>query len=163
MRVCIIGHKRMGKDTMAEALRDNFGLTFQSSSQAASDIFIYDELKEKHGYTTPEECFEDRVNHRKEWHDLICKYNADDKTALARGIMENSDIYVGMRSDAELDACLEIGLFDLVIGVYDPRKPEEDKSSFDIDIWSKCDFIIPNGGTLDEFYEKVNYLYCKIW
>jgi len=69
-KLLIIGHARHGKDTLAELLRDTFELKFVSSSQAASDIFIFDELKDKYGYTTPEECFEDRVNHRAEWYDM---------------------------------------------------------------------------------------------
>lgn len=162
LKICVIGHARHGKDTAAETLRDNFGLTFQSSSQAAADIFIYDRLKNKYGYKTPEECFEDRVNHRKEWKDLICAYNEEDKTALARVIMENNDIYVGMRSNVELDSCIEAGIFDLVIGIFNPNKDLEPADSFDIDIWAKSDFIIPNGGTLEEFYEKVNFMYVKL-
>lgn len=75
IRLLIIGPARHGKDTLAETMRDNFGLNFKSSSQACSDIFIFNELKDKYGYTTPEECFEDRLNHRAEWYQLICGYN----------------------------------------------------------------------------------------
>lgn len=159
MKLLIIGHARHGKDTIAEILAEEFFMTFQSSSQAAADIFIYDVLKDKYGYITPEECFEDRVNHRAEWHDLICEYNQHDKARLAKGIMENNDIYVGMRSNAEVECCLDDGIFDLVIGVYDPRKPEEPKDSFDIDMWKKADFVIPNAGTLEEFQYKVRDIF----
>jgi adenosyl cobinamide kinase/adenosyl cobinamide phosphate guanylyltransferase len=55
----IIGSARWGKDSFAELLNESFGLKFMSSSQAASDIFIYDTLKEEHGYTSSVECFED--------------------------------------------------------------------------------------------------------
>ena len=154
MKLLIIGHARHGKDTVAEIIRENFGLTFQSSSQAAADIFIYDALKDKYGYETPEACFEDRINHRKEWHDLICEYNKDDKARLGKGIMERADVYVGMRSSAEIKACINDGLFDFVIGVYDPRKPHESTNSFDIDLFTDADFIIPNGGYLSDLEEK---------
>lgn len=162
MKLLIIGHARHGKDTVAEMIDDMFGLTFKSSSQAAADIFIYDELKDKYGYNTPEECFEDRVNHRAEWHDLIVDYNKEDKARLAKGILENADMYVGMRSSAEIDECLVQGLFDYVIGVYDPRKPHEPEDSFNIDLFAEADLIIPNGGSLGELESKVHNVIGKL-
>ncbi len=64
IKLLVLGHKRHGKDTFAELLAEEFKYTFESSSQAAADIFLYDELKDKYSYETPEECFEDRMNHR---------------------------------------------------------------------------------------------------
>ena len=96
-KLLIIGHQRHGKDTLAEILNEEFGLRFKSSSLSAAEIFIYDELKYKYEYKTPEECFEDRVNHRAEWYNMICDYNKDDKARLAKGILESADCYVGMR------------------------------------------------------------------
>jgi dephospho-CoA kinase len=154
-KLCIVGSARWGKDSMAEILQEHFGLKFKSSSQAAAEIFIYDELKEKYGYNTPEECFEDRVNHRAEWHQLICDYNIDDKAKLAKGILEHADCYVGMRDYREITECINQNLFDLIIWVdASERLPLEDVSSFNIKK-SDADIIIENNGTYDEFKEKV--------
>lgn len=154
-KLLIIGNARHGKDSMAEILRDEFNFKFKSSSQAASEIFIYDELKSKYGYTTPEECFEDRVNHRAEWHDLICEYNKEDKARLAKGILEHADCYVGMRDSKEIEECIKQGLFDLIIWVdASNRMPLEGKDSFSIEK-SDADIVIYNNGTFDEFREKV--------
>jgi len=101
-KLLIIGHARHGKDTCAEILQEHYGLSFMSSSQAAANIFIYDELKGKYDYTTPEQCFEDRMNHRKEWYDLICGFNITDKAALAKEILKINDCYVGMRDHREI-------------------------------------------------------------
>jgi hypothetical protein len=158
MKILIIGHARHGKDTVAEMLNKHFGFTFESSSQAAARIFLYDLLKEKYGYKNFYECFEDRVNRRKEWHDAICEFNTPDPARLAKYILEDSEMYVGMRSNKEVEACLREGLFDLVIGVYDPRKPEEDPSSFDINLWQKSDIVISNSGTLQDLEDKVKKL-----
>ena len=155
MKILIIGSARHGKDTVAEMINEITGMTFQSSSQAAADIFIYETLRVKYGYTNPVECFEDRINHRAEWHDMICDYNKNNKARLAKDILKTSDIYVGMRSNEECSACIEQEIFDYIIGVYDPRKPIEDKSSFNIDIWAKSDFVIPNSGTLDDLLHRV--------
>lgn len=151
----VIGHARHGKDTFAEILEEVFGLKFQSSSQAAADIFIYDELKDKYGYKTPIECFEDRVNHRAEWKTMICDYNTPDKARLAKGILEKSDCYVGMRDKEEIDECLKQGLFDIIIWVdASERLPLEDPSSFNID---KTDshILIDNNGSIEKFRENV--------
>lgn len=160
MKILIIGSARHGKDTLAEILSD-YGLTRRGSSEAAAEIFIYDTLKDKYHYTSPEQCFEDRVNHRAEWYDLICEYNYHDKARLAKDIMKTSDIYVGMRDNAEIEECQRQGLFDLIIGVYDPRKPLEPPDSFNIDLWSKSDIVIPNSGTLDDLKAKVAKLCLK--
>lgn len=146
---------RHGKDSMSEILRDNLDFKFMSSSQAAADIFIYDLLKEKYGYKTSEECFEDRVNHRAEWYQLICDYNKDDRTSLARGILELANCYVGMRDRDEILACMRDGLFDLIVWVdASERLPSEDVSSFNIDK-SCADIIIDNNSTFEAFKERV--------
>jgi dephospho-CoA kinase len=165
IKLCIIGSMRMGKDSMAEILRDEFGMTFESSSQSAADIFLYDLLKEKYGYETSEECFEDRHNHRQEWYEAICEYNKDDKARLAKGIMERTNCYVGMRDRDEIKECIKQELFDLIVWVdASDRLPEEPATSFNID--KGCaDIIIENNGTYEEFYEKIlrfgNTIYNK--
>ena len=154
-KLLIVGSARHGKDTFAELLRDNFGLKFKSSSQSAADIFLYDKLKEQYGYTTPEECFEDRVNHRQEWYEAICDYNKDNKTRLAEAILNNSDCYVGMRDDLEVKKSIDDSLFDLIIWVdASDRLPLEGADSFNIDK-SIADIVIYNNGTLESFKNKV--------
>ena len=154
-KLLVISSARWGKDSFGEILRDNFGFTFTSSSQAAADIFIYDRLKDKYGYLTPEECFIDRMNRRAEWHQLICEYNIDDKAKLAKEILKKSDMYIGMRDKEEIKECIKQGLFDLIVWVdASKRLPEEDSSSFNIDI-NCADIIISNNGTYDEFKDRV--------
>lgn len=162
MRLLIIGHARHGKDTVAEFLKELSGMNFESSSVAASRIFLFDALKEKYGYETPEQCFEDRVNHRKEWHDLIVEFNKDDKARLAKEIMKTSSMYVGMRSNVECEECLRQGLFDVVIGVFNPNKPLEPQESFDIDMWEKADYVIWNDGSLEDLKKEVIELYIHL-
>ncbi len=155
IKLCIIGAARWGKDSMAEILKEEFGLKFKSSSQAASEIFIYDVLKEKYNYNTPKECFEDRVNHRSEWYNLICDYNKNDKAKLAKEILKHADAYVGMRDSSEIKECIKQGLFNLIVWVdASKRLPLESKESFNIDI-SDADIIIDNNGNFEDFREKV--------
>jgi dephospho-CoA kinase len=157
-RLLIVGNARHGKDTFAEMLNEYFGLKFMSSSQAAADIFIYDKLKEKYGYKSSEECFEDRVNKRSEWYNLICEYNKEDRAKLAKGILNFADCYVGMRDKDEIDECINQGLFDIIVWVdASDRLPLEPKDSFNIDK-SCADIIIENNGTFEEFKERVKRL-----
>ena len=107
MKLLILGNARHGKDTLAELFQEHFGLTFMSSSQASADFFLYDQLKDKYGYNSPEECFNDRVNHRDEWYLAICDYNKDNRARLATDILSKTDCYVGMRDKAEFDECVK--------------------------------------------------------
>lgn len=158
MKLLIIGNARHGKDTLAELLNEYYGLTFMSSSQASADIFLYDLLKDKYGYKTKEECFEDRVNHRDEWYKLICEYNKDNRARLASDILKKSSCYVGMRDKEEFDECVRQGLFDLIIWVdASGRLPIEPSTSFNINK-SDADIVIENNGTFEEFKEKARRL-----
>ena len=162
MKLLIIGHGRHGKDTVAAMLKEEFGLTHLASSEASSTIFVFDALKEKYGYTTVEECFDDRANHRAEWYDLICEYNAEDQARLAKEIVKRANVYVGMRSKNELDACIEQGVFDAIIGVMDPRKPLEDEASMSIPVEKYADIMIYNDSTLEDLRQGVKLVYQYI-
>lgn len=160
IKLLIIGNARHGKDTVAEMINKHFNLTFKSSSRAAADIFIFEALKDK--YDNAEDCFSDRVNHRKEWHDMICEYNKEDPSRLAKEIMKTSNIYVGMRSSEEIKRCKEDEIFDLVVGVYNKNKLLEPKESFSIDLWEESDLVISNSGTLEDLEDKVVRVFNKI-
>lgn len=154
-KLLIIGHARHGKDTLAEILNEEFGVTFESSSVSAAKIFLYNALKEKYGYKTPLECFEDRVNHRAEWKEMIYEYNNGDRARLAKKILENSDCYVGMRDREEIAESVKQDLFALIVWVDASERLElEPPDSFNIDR-SCADIIIDNNGTYEEFKTKV--------
>lgn len=169
IKIVILGHGRMGKDTVAEMINKYTGMSFKSSSLAAAEIFLYDDLKEEYCYKSFEECFNDRhtqynmsggYNMREVWHNKISEYNTPDKAKLASDILKQNDIYVGMRSDEEIQACIKKGLFDMIIGVFDPRKALEPKESFNIDMWAVCDFIIMNNSSLEVLDDRVK-VFCR--
>lgn len=156
LKVLILGYKRAGKDFAAEYWRDNFGMTFKSSSMAAAEIFIFDLLMKKYDYASKEECYADRMNRRAEWFNLICDYNKDDKTRLGRAILSKTGAYIGMRSKEEVQACKEQNVFDIVIWI--DAEERVGKESSDSCTVSKEDayIIITNNGTEAEFKEKLN-------
>ena len=161
MKILLLGHAEHGKGETSKLIYNNFNLTSESSSEAACRIFIFDHLKDKYGYQTIGECFNDRRNKRKEWYDLIEWYNKDDRARLAKDILRDNSVYDGMRSDKEFQECKNQKLFDLILGVYDPRKPLESKDSFTIDMFKESDLIIPNSKGLDVLEERILKLPLK--
>jgi hypothetical protein len=157
MKILILGHARHGKDTLAGFLKEIYGLTFRSSSALAAELFLFDTLNKHYGfnYKTVSECFEDRLNHRALWRRLIAEYNTPDKARLAKEILSRADMYVGMRANDEVEECQRQSLFNWIIGVYDPRKPKEPSDSFNVNIWEKCDIVIPNAGTVEHLRHRV--------
>jgi hypothetical protein len=145
-KILLIGHKRHGKGTVAKLLKELYGFKAKSSSEAALDVFLYDALKDKYNYKSKEEAYEDRVNRRAEWYTLIREFNKEDDTRLASIIMQDNDIYDGLRDYRELQQCREKGIFDVVIGIYNPNLPEEGRDSFNLDLFEESDFIIINQG-----------------
>lgn len=124
MKLLILGHGGHGKDTAAEIIKDLYGLAFLSSSWATCEEVVYPVLKDLYDYESPEECYNDRHNHRQEWFDLISEYNTPDKASLAKLILSRSDVYVGLRCPVELEASRH--LFDHILWVdASERKPLE--------------------------------------
>jgi dephospho-CoA kinase len=151
MKICILGHCRHGKDTLAEILNERFGMTYISSSEAANRYFIYESLKDKYGYKSEEECFDDRVNHRDEWYSMICKYNQNDSARLSKNILENADCYVGMRDYDEFIGSKN--LFDYIIWVDASERLPKENGTFNIPK-NEADIIIENNTTLEDFTKK---------
>jgi hypothetical protein len=155
LNLLVLGYGKAGKDTAAEYWRDNFGMTFMSSSMAAAEIFIFDYMMNKYGYNTKEECYADRHNRRAEWFDLICEYNYSDKTRLGRAILAKTGAYIGMRSKEEVRACREQNVFDLIIWIdAEERAGKESEDSCTV-TKEDAHMIITNNGTLEEFTEKL--------
>ena len=149
-KLLVIGHGRHGKDTVCEMLRDYYGYSFESSSQFCSKLFIYDNLKEKYGDETEEQCYADRHNHRAEWYDAICDYNVPDAATLGREMFATYDIYCGLRNKREFFAMKNTGVFDYCIWVdRSMYLPPEAASSMSLEQWM-ADFTIDNNGTLSD-------------
>lgn len=142
----ILGHGRHGKDTVAEMMREMYGISYASSSWAAAEIAVYPALRERHGYRSLDECYADRASHREEWRQLITDYNTPDKSKLCREILGKNDCYVGMRCPLEYAASKD--LFDYVIWVdASMRLPPDPTMGIELD----CSMLVVdnNGGLRD--------------
>jgi len=157
-KLLVIGHGRHGKDTVCEILRDKYDYSFESSSQFCSKLFIYDQLKDKYGYSNEEQCYADRHNHRTEWYDAICDYNVPDASRLGREMFSVYDIYCGLRNKREFHAMKNTGVFDYAIWVdRSDYLPPESKNSMSLEQWMS-DYTIDNNGTLEELEFNIDQL-----
>jgi len=161
-KLLVIGHGRHGKDTVCELLRDRYSYSFESSSQFCSKLFIYNQLKDKYGYSSEEQCYADRHNHRAEWYDAICNFNVPDGATLGRAIFKQHDIYCGLRNKKEYHAMKNSGVFDYAVWVdRSEHLPPEAKSSMSLEQWMS-DFTIDNNGTLEDLEFNVQQLMNNI-
>ena len=160
-KLLILGYARHGKDTVAEILRDKHGFKFTSSSEFVAREIIWDQWG-RIRYPDFDAMFADRVNHRRQWMEMIRLYNTPDKAKTARTMLERGfDMYVGMRRFDELNAACH--LFDYVVWVDRSQHLPPETGSMDITRENAHpDFVIDNNGTLEELEEVVDLLASKI-
>lgn len=153
-RILLLGYARHGKDTVAEILRDKHGFKFVSSSEFVGREIIW-ETWGCTRYSSFEVMFEDRVNWRELWMNLISEYNTPDKTRTARTMLERGyDLYVGMRRLDELEASRD--LFDYVVWVDRAKHLPKEIGSMDITERNvQWDFKIDNNDTLEDLERNV--------
>lgn len=162
-KILVLGYGRHGKDTFTELLADKYGVKFSSSSWMAAKIFLYEKLKGVFGYENIDQCYDDRHNHRKLWFDEITNFNTPDKTKLAKEIMKENDIYVGMRNVDEFLQCQKDKVFDVVVWVDASDRVEYKESSESCNVTPVlADYIINNNGTLSDLDREVTLFWEKI-
>ena len=161
-KLLIVGHGRHGKDTVCELL-ENYGYKFKSSSKFCSELFIFNDLKDKYGYKDEEECYNDRHTHRTEWFNMIHDYCKDDLAKLGRNLFANHDIYCGLRNKKEFFAMQNEEIFDYAVWVdRTDYLPLEDSSSMSIEQWM-CNYTIDNNGDLARLRKNVDVLIRTIF
>ncbi len=139
-KLLIIGHARHGKDTFADLVVKQMDLSFISSSEFVGRVAIWEQWG-KERYAAFSDMFEDRVNHRGLWYNLIVAYNTPNLARTGEEMMKDHVVYVGMRNPVVFYACTAKKLFDYVIWVDgSQRHPPESKDSNGItkdmaDIW----------------------------
>lgn len=161
-KLLIIGHGRHGKDTVCEILSTAYGFKFESSSAFCARKFIYDELKDKYGYSSYEECYVDRHNRRAEWFDMIHNYCKGDYSRLGREIFSEYDIYCGLRNKSEFHAMKNSSVFDFCIWVdRSDYLPLEPRSSMTLEPWM-ADYVIDNNSSLEMLEKHTRELACLL-
>ena len=170
--ILILGHGDHGKTSVALYLSDRMGLSCRDSSEFAAEHTVFPVLGGKYGYSNWKQCHADRRNHRDEWGDLIADYNRHDPTRLAKELLRQSEVYVGMRRWREFIPSLKQGLFSDVIWVdATGRKNLEPYTSMEFDfrsveglckVWGAKIWFISNQGPEKELYGRVEYVSSKM-
>lgn len=162
MNIIVMGHRQHGKGTFCEYAEKAFGIESISSSMMAANLFLFEQLKDKYGYTTVEECFNDRDDKRAEWYEAILAFNTPDLTALGTAIFNEYPIYDGIRAKPEFDELKAKGLVDLVIWIdASKRMPLEPSTSITV-TKDDADLIIDNNGTPEAFHKKIHNVIAMI-
>lgn len=154
MRLIICGPGRCGKDSASIWFRNFTTLRYHDSTSEAAAKVVYRQLASKYGYSSVEEAFKDRHNHRQEWADAIGRHNQPDGLTLYTDMLENNDILNGVRWTHELEAIVNAGLIDLVIWI-ERDVPHDPSLTFDA---NAADIIIPNNQTLYHLYARLERL-----
>lgn len=153
MKLLIIGHGRHGKDSVADIINELWATQGISSSMFAAERVVFRALRDE--YPDAQACYEDRANRRTLWFELIRMYSEHDPARLARELLQEYDIYVGMRCRAEFDACMAQGLFDYVIWVDATARgiPQEPSSSMELTP-EDATYCVYNDGDLQKLYSS---------
>ncbi len=156
-RILILGHARHGKDTAAEIISEIMGLKFISSSRFVAEEIIWPMWGQER-YATFEDMFEDRVNFRATWKNLIRAYNTPDLTRTTRTMLERGyDIYVGMRDPDEYISSKD--QFDLILWIDRSKECRpEDRSSMGIVYNPLQMMMIDNNQTVQYLRNQVEIL-----
>lgn len=159
-KLYVCGHARHGKDTVSDLLCEKLGYAAIGSSWIIANDLMFDLLKDRFGYRTIMECFNDR--HRSDemralWFDEIHRYNEKDLTRLSRLIFSTSNIYTGIRNDLELLASQKVGLADHYIWVDATGRglPLEPITSMRI-TEAMMTYTVKNDGSLDDLSAAVD-------
>ncbi len=164
-KLLVIGHGRHGKDTVCEMLTE-YGFRFTSSSYFCAERVMLPYFRSRGiMYEDAQQCFDDRHTdcNRAVWYDQIRAFNDPDETKLARAILEENDVYCGMRSADELVACIKADVFDAIIWVdRSEHEPPEDASSCTV-TRSMADLVLDNNGDLDDLRRNLETLLDKVY
>ena len=160
MKLFVIGQGRHGKDTAAEIIQEQYGLSFESSSMFCAEHVVTPWL-EKLGitYDSLAECYADRLNHRMDWYNAIRAYNEGDESRLSAAIFDKYDMYVGIRSRIEFLASRSRSDLSIWVDARE-RVPQLDPSCKILP--TDCDIIIDNNGTEEELRYKLTRLFAVI-
>ena len=162
-RLLIIGHARHGKDTVAEMISNQMGLTFESSSEFVGHKCIWPTWGCER-YESFEDMFEDRVTteNRIVWGNLIAAYCTPNKARIAEEILESNNMYVGMRRVDEWQTAMRLKLFDHVIWVDAcARLPKESVLSNEMTP-AHAGLYIDNNGPEENLQETIDSLQLKL-
>ena len=155
-KLLINGHGQHGKDTVGELLAERHGYTITNASMIFAK-YLMDTVLPTGWYSSVQECYDDRSNHRDGWYEAVRKHNYNDEMALVKKALAQGEIYCGLRRSTEFKVSPE--LFDYSIWVSAdirgvPREPEGSMGITE----AGHDYTIYNNGSTTELVAEVDIL-----
>lgn len=157
MKICILGHKNHGKDSIARFIENAFGLRYATTSLFALESFLFSKMQAENigEYSTPQEAYLNREAHRQYLYEEIKAFNTPDLAKLGRSLLSQYDSLCGIRDYEELQELLDQGSFDIVLWVdAEGRKPMESSKSITV-TKAQSTHLIDNRTSLDIACQQV--------
>lgn len=154
--LCLLGHGQAGKDEAAAFIGERLGIQYGGSTSSIAAPIVAGALG-----TTTEEAFRRRHEQREFWFHFLNAFRQfiGDYSVLAKMLLAQSDIAVGLRSGEEVKACVEHGVVDLTIWIDNPRVEPDPTVEF---TQADCDITIVNAGTLAEYHQRLARIVDKL-
>lgn len=151
MKIAVCGPGRSGKDTVSHWLREHTTLRYVSSTSEAAAQLCFTQLKDRYGYTSVDEAFKDRHNHRVEWANVIWEYNKPYGITLYEEMLDTNDILNGIRRSGEIRSLQQHRLIDLTIWI---DRPNTNDPSCEMDM-DDADIVIRNHTSFTDLYRRL--------
>lgn len=145
--VAFCGMGRAGKDTAAEYLCAQLDIKYPKSAS-----WLISPLVAEMAEIPAEVAWETRHQNREFWIHACHALRGKDYGMLVRMCLGAGDVAVGIRGRFELDRVLNDGTIDLAVWIDNPRVPKDPTVEYGPE---DCDLVIPNHGSLLEFYRKL--------
>lgn len=149
-RILVVGYSGAGKDTACEYLARVTTLRFAGSTSRYLARYVATRLG-----VSEQEATRTRHRDRNLWHRVGKQIRRDDPALLVRESLANAEIVGGIRGRAEIVACREGRLVDLIVWVANDRVPRGSTVEF---TEQDCDVVVANHGSLAEFYQRLREL-----
>lgn len=145
--VSFVGYGRAGKDTAAQFYCDATGLEYGGSTSSVMAAYV------AHAAGVEEyKCFQERHQNRQFWLHFCNAFRKGEPEVIAKMLLAQSDVLVGVRGAEEFRCLVPAGVVDLHVWIDNPTVARDETVEFDR---RECDLVIDNLGSLDEFRTKV--------
>jgi len=154
IKLNINGYARHGKDTVADMFVQFHGFRKTDASMLyARDIRQMGVIE---GYHSDRECYDDRINHRKEWFDFITDATKNEPDLYVKEVLRDGDIYVGQRNLKQYYQTKH--LFDATIWVDSSNRglKREAKESCELNPLIEHTFYIDNSKSIYETGKQID-------
>lgn len=150
MKIAISGPGRVGKDIAAEWFTAHCGLRYFGSTSKV----IWPHAAARLGLSL-REAWQRRHEQRQVWFDIGNELRERDPAYLAREVLRQGELCVGVRSRGEMQAVVDERLVDVLLWV-DRDAPDDPTLEYGVDDFPFV--VIRNHGTLAEFYARLGWL-----